>query len=113
MNIAIDIDGTITALPEVFRALSAGLRANGHKVYVVTFRLEAYREHTEKELAEMGVQYDELVMSTGMPDPAWKVAVAVARNVGAFFEDAKEVLMLLPPGIQPVWVVPLGLRTNS
>lgn len=114
MNVAIDIDGTITALPLVFSVLSKGLRLEGHKVIIVTFRLEPFRKGTEEELASLGIEYDELFMAQfDRPvDPSWKVEIAIENNVGAFFEDAKEVLMLLPKSIQPVWIVPNVVRNG-
>lgn len=112
MNVAIDIDGTITAMPAVFAAMAKGLRASGHKVIIVTFRLEQYREETKKDLEQLGIEYDSLHMSSeDRPvDPLWKVEVALANDIQAFFEDAKDVLMALPKSIQPVWIVPPELR---
>jgi hypothetical protein len=38
MYVALDIDGTITAMPVFFALLSRSVRAAGGKVYVVTSR---------------------------------------------------------------------------
>lgn len=112
MNIALDIDGTITKLPEFFTILSRGVRASGGKVYVVTSRATSagVRAETEKEVKSYGIAYDELFI---IPDAGreqipcphddldwyqkylWqKVAVCLENNVTIVFEDDDKVIDL-------------------
>lgn len=63
MNFGVDIDGTITAMPEVFQAICSSLMARGHHVYIVTAAMhghhnEAKNTHVgrQQQLAELGMQ---------------------------------------------------------
>lgn len=62
MNIGIDIDDTITALPEFFKELTVSFRAKGHKIHIVTSRTdnEEVRKVTKAELQELGIKSDYL-----------------------------------------------------
>ena len=120
VNIALDIDGTITAMPEFFATLSRAVRMAGGKVYVVTSRSNApdVRDVTRRELKGYGVEYDELVIihdgKDRIPCPhgeldwysayLWqKVAVCIDRGVDVVFEDDQKVVDLFgrfAPGIR-------------
>ncbi|MCX5784554.1 MAG: hypothetical protein NTX59_02595 [Elusimicrobia bacterium] len=65
MNIQIDIDGTIDKAPEFFKWLTRSLRADGHKVFIVSSRTSSPRNdrETAKELEGYGVVYDKLILS--------------------------------------------------
>src|SRR5262249_11737577 len=58
MNVALDVDGTISEHPELFALLSASLRAAGHAVIVLTYRDPERVEHTRTELAGWGITYE-------------------------------------------------------
>lgn len=62
MNIALDIDGTITKTPEFFSLLARSVRNSGGKIIVVTSRMNTpeARDATDGELKEYGVEHDEL-----------------------------------------------------
>ena len=62
MNIGIDIDDTITALPEFFKELTGSFRAKGHKIHLITSRTDnaEVRKMTQAELQELGIKYDHL-----------------------------------------------------
>ena len=64
MNIALDIDGTITRNPGFFSVLSQAVRQAGGKVYIVTSRSNAdgVEVQTRKELAAYGIEFDDLVI---------------------------------------------------
>ena len=64
MNIALDIDGTITKNPRFFSILSQAVRQDGGKVYIVTSRgnTNDSRVQTEKELTSYGIEFDDLVI---------------------------------------------------
>jgi acid phosphatase class B len=59
MQIGIDIDDTITAIPEFFRELTASFVKKGHEVHIITSRTETEeaRKETEKELKGLGIVY--------------------------------------------------------
>lgn len=60
MNLALDIDGTITAHPDYFSELTRQVQAAGGNVHIVSSRSptpEAYRV-TESELAGYGIIFD-------------------------------------------------------
>jgi hypothetical protein len=63
--IGIDIDGTITAWPEHFAALSKTTRSGGGRVHVVSSRSPASREETTLELDEYAIDFDSLYL---LPD---------------------------------------------
>jgi len=112
MNIALDIDGTITKQPKFFAILSRAVRQSGGKVYVVTSRADSagVRAETQKELKSYGIAYDELFI---IPDAGreqipcphgdldwyqkylWqKVAVCLEHGVAIVFEDDDKVIEL-------------------
>lgn len=110
LNLAIDIDDTITAIPEFFRILT-----NNHgfkKVIIVSSRTnnDEARKATEEELSEYGVIYDKLILIDSMEKAAeicphkelswydkylWqKVNVCLQENVDVVFEDDPKVVDL-------------------
>lgn len=112
MNVALDIDGTITRNPDFFAIMSRAIRAAGGKVYVVTSRAQSdeVRAMTRRELLAYGVELDDLVI---IPDAAesripcphqeldwfqqylWqKVSVCLDRDVDVVFDDDPRVLDL-------------------
>ena len=63
LKIAIDVDGVITEAPRLFAALTSALREAGHTVYVLSDYDEVFRDLREEELAEHGIEYDELILT--------------------------------------------------
>lgn len=95
MNVAFDIDDTITRTPEFFAFLSHALQSAGHRVIIITFRDN--REATADDLRAWGVAYDELITSTldlclehGVDE--WKAEVCRKHCVNILFEDDPDVL---------------------
>lgn len=62
MNIALDIDGTITSNPGFFSMLSHSVRRGGGKVYILTSRSDndSTEKVTKEELTSYGAEFDEL-----------------------------------------------------
>jgi hypothetical protein len=62
MNVGIDIDDTITAIPELFKELTNSFKAKGHKIHIITSRTDEKEARivTEKELSELGIVYNYL-----------------------------------------------------
>jgi len=96
MKVGLDIDGTITAMPWLFRVLSRGLRAEGHEVYVITFRSPSFKEETEEMLQAMGVVYDKIFYGQQIVDPEWKGKIAQEVGLDVMFEDDVSVLAQMP-----------------
>jgi len=123
MRIALDIDGTITAIPKLFAALT---RAPGVKrVVIVTSRTNepAARSATKAELSKLGVRFDDLVMIDDARIAAercphdeldwyakylWqKVEVCLAEKIDVIYEDDVKVIELFrkfAPGIRVMQV---------
>lgn len=105
MNFRIDIDDTITRCPAFFAFTSKALRSAGHKVYILSYRED--RGFAEEDLAEYGIEYDELVLPAdedirGVPWQEWKGAAARWKaetcrqhGIDIFFEDMPEVVNAL------------------
>ena len=108
MRIAFDIDDTITRHPEFFRFLSGALKAAGHQIFVITYREGL--EDTEAELADYGIEYDELILATeeqlrDVDFFEWKAQVCRAKEIDVFFEDMPEVLNRLDRSTMACMVV--------
>jgi hypothetical protein len=63
MKFLFDVDGLITEAPKFFSAITGALKGAGHTVIVITDFDEHYRDYREKELKNMGIVYDELVIT--------------------------------------------------
>jgi len=50
MNVALDIDGTISENPRFFALLASALRAGGHRVVILTYRDPEREDATRAEL---------------------------------------------------------------
>ena len=120
VNIALDIDGTISAMPAFFALLSRATRAAGGKAIVVTSRSDTpeVARRTRRELEGYGVEFDELVVipdgKDRIPCPhagldwyrqyLWqKVHACLDRGVDVVFEDDEKVVDLFrrfAPGIR-------------
>lgn len=125
MNIAIDIDDTITALPALFAALTRAPEVN--RVIIVSSRSNRaeVREHTERELAELYISYDRLYLLGSYEEAQancphdeldwhqkylWqKVDICLKEGIDIVFEDDEKVLALFQrfaPAIQLFQVHP-------
>jgi len=99
MNVALDIDETITKHPEFFAFLSKALMDAGHKVFVVTFRWN--REECVRELGFMGICYDELHLAETEEEMretgfyGWKVQKCKELKIDILFEDMVPVADML------------------
>lgn len=65
MTVQLDIDGTLDFASQFLGWLSRALRAGGHRVLVVSSRIEsaACRTATRRELKGWGVECDELLLT--------------------------------------------------
>jgi hypothetical protein len=63
MKFAFDFDGVISEMPELFSTLTNALKSANHEIFIVTDFDEAYRAYREKELSEMSIAYDHLIIT--------------------------------------------------
>ncbi|OGS20061.1 MAG: hypothetical protein A3J83_03570 [Elusimicrobia bacterium RIFOXYA2_FULL_40_6] len=112
MNIAIDIDDTVTAMPEFFKALTETFAKKGHQVHIVTSRAEVgeNRKKTIEELSGLGVVFHKLyflptqsIAEETCPHQEldWynkylhqKVAYCLQNDISVYFDDDPKVIEL-------------------
>ena len=92
LAIGIDIDGTITEMPEFFQILT---KVWPGKIYIISVRFN--RRGTENQLGRLGIKYDELVL---VHTHAQKVIEAQKRDIKIFFDDNDEVILSMPSTIK-------------
>lgn len=102
MIIALDIEDTITRRPEFFATITKALRNDGHRIIIITFRLD--RAATTDDLERWAIHYDELVTCSLDEHlehdlEAWKGRVCRERGVDIFFEDNPAVLRHVDPSV--------------
>ena len=106
MIVGLDIDGTISKHPELFRILSKALRNEGHSVHIVTCRMEP--EHTEKDLESWGIEYDRLHLipvQTDLSVADWKRKVCEDEGLDFLFDDSPDVLISTPGRTHSIFVM--------
>lgn len=105
MRIGIDLDETISALPEWFSTLTKAFLAAGSEIHVITFREPGTEDGVAAELAELGVVYTRLHVPTeSVNAPKWKSELATSLELDLMIEDSPEVLAKLPPQIARLWL---------
>lgn len=105
MKVGIDLDGTITSLPELFALLTRALVAAGHEVHVITYREIGSETRVAAELEESGIHYTGLHLPQDFSSPPrWKARVATQLGLDLMIEDSPEVLAAMPSGVQRLWI---------
>jgi len=105
VNIGIDIDGTISAAPEFFAVLTRTFRREGHKVYIITYREPMAVEATRRELADWGIEYDDMHLCGNAEDMGpWKAKIAKLLDLDIMFDDMPQSLCRLAPEIKRFWL---------
>lgn len=84
MRFAFDVDGVITEMPDLFRVLTSALKSAGHEVLIVTDFDETFRKFRENELKDLGIVYDELIITPH------KERLFKERSVDFAFDDDAE-----------------------
>ncbi len=106
MIIGLDLDHTISDVPELFAVLSVALIVQGHEVHVITFREPTEDDATRQELSSLGIACTSVHLP-GPDDhdpPTWKARVAEELGLDAMFEDSPEVLAAMPTGVRRFWL---------
>jgi hypothetical protein len=89
MKIALDLDGTITASPAFFRALTAAL-APAHEIHVVTDRPPGTEAEVAAVLQQLGITYHVIKIT------ADKHHYVLRAGIEAVFDDADRYVQRLP-----------------
>jgi hypothetical protein len=103
MKIALDLDDTITACPEFFVEMAAGLRSRGHEIYILTFRRE--RQEIYSTLKELGLESDGVVnlpsdFNVAEKDPSvWKAERCAEYGIDVLIDDMTDVLNAVPSSV--------------
>lgn len=105
MKIGLDLDFTITELPEFFSILSTALMKAGHEVFIITYRDEELKPVTISQLTKMHIRYTKLFMPEGDVDMAkWKGKLAEDLDLDIMIDDSPEVLDAMPPKTRRMWL---------
>lgn len=114
LNFAFDLERTLDAEPEAFRALTSALLAADHGVYVVTGLFPgALREHREAQLAASGfiegTHFTSLICCPGSsPAEIGAAKGRICRDLGAalMFEDRPDFIEQISPTTRCLLMVP-------
>lgn len=92
MKVAIDIDGTLKAHPELFSELARALRARGHTVGILTAHHESRERYDRAWLKRIGFPRPAFFLcktTEELPIPAWrwKPAVMERERIDYLFDD--------------------------
>lgn len=103
MKIGLDLDDTITELPEFFSIFTKALIKCGHEIYIITYRDD--REYTVDELRKYDVAYTDLILSIGdETPPQFKARIARKLKIDVMIDDSPENLAAMPDGVKRMWV---------
>jgi hypothetical protein len=103
MKIGIDLDDTITAMPEFFAIITKAL-IQKHQIYIITYR--DGREATIIDLNDYNISYTELIMPNDNDETpqAFKSRVATELGIDLMIDDSPENLSEMPPGVKRMWM---------
>jgi len=105
MRVGIDLDETISALPEFFSILTRALLASGSEVHVITFREPGTEDAVAEELVGHGIEFTHLHVPTKLVSPpVWKSQLATELALDLMIEDSPEVLAKMPRGTARLWL---------
>jgi|AntRauTorcE11897_2_1112592.scaffolds.fasta_scaffold18828_4 uncharacterized HAD superfamily protein len=88
--LGLDIDGTITESCFFFATLSKWWP---NKVIIVTYRKD--RAKAEKDLAELDISYDELILTDSMD----KSQIIIDNHIGVYVDDQDECILNIPENV--------------
>ncbi len=105
MIVGIDLDYTISDMPEFFSVLAAALVDSGHEVHVITFREIGTEDSVRAELREYGLRYTQVHLPRSpCLAPKWKAQLAVELGLDLMIEDSPEVLSEMPDSVKRLWL---------
>lgn len=105
MNIGIDLDYTISEMPEFFSILTVALRKTDHKVYIVSFRDKAILESSIEEVRGYGISFDGIYHPEDSETlTQFKTRMAGELNLDVFIDDMPEAFVEMPPNVKRLWL---------
>ena len=105
MNIGIDVDETITAMPAFFGILAKAFRVTGNKVYIISYRPTKDYDETMQLLADLGIEHDGLFLSDEPENiGVYKARMARELDLDVFIDDMPEALIDMPPKVNRIWL---------
>jgi hypothetical protein len=106
MNVGMDIGGTISEMPELMAILAEGLRARGHKVYILSLENTLATVETEQYLKDHGIAHDGLFLLPGGTIDAWewKPRMAAVLHLDVMIDDSPELLARMPDGVKRIGI---------
>jgi hypothetical protein len=105
MIIGLDLDNTISDLPEFFSVVAAALVDAGHEVHIITYREPGTDAGVRSELEQLGMRYTRLHLPRrSCSAPEWKAELAADLGLDLMIEDSPEVLARMPDAVQRLWV---------
>lgn len=104
MKIGLDLDFTITEIPEFFQILSQALILTGHEIHIITYRDN--EEKVKQELFSFGITYTKIHLPTkAEPVATWKAKVVTELGLDIMIDDAPEVIAALPKSTKKLWLI--------
>src|SRR5688500_3242038 len=105
MKIGMDLDDTISQLPEFFQVVTAALVSAGHEIHILAYRDENRRAETEQDLRTQKISFTELHLPNEEDDMApWKALVATRLELDLVIDDSPEVLAHMPKTVKRLWL---------
>jgi hypothetical protein len=105
MKIGLDLDDTISRLPDLFSILCTAMVSAGHEVHILAYRDANRRAETEQELRNQKVNFTEIHLPSEDDDLVpWKTTVATRLELDLMIDDSPEVLSHLPKTIKRMWL---------
>lgn len=105
MRIGIDLDFTITEMPELFSIFSKALLVAGHEVHIITYRCDDGTTHDE--LKKLGIAHTKVHIPPNhskLNAPEWKSKLATEYRLDVMFDDSPENLAAMPPQVKRFWL---------
>jgi hypothetical protein len=90
LKIGVDLDGTISEYPQFFKLFTKAMAEAGCKIYVITDRLPGTQRLVAAELAEYGITYDVLKVTSN------KAGYILKEGIDVLFDDMDRYFWELP-----------------
>lgn len=90
MRIGVDLDATISAYPSFFKVFTRAMAAAGCRIYIITDRPGGSEELVSAELADYGITYDVLKITSE------KARFIMAEGIEVMFDDMDRYFADLP-----------------
>jgi len=93
IKIAVDLDGTISEYPAIFRLFTKAMSQAGCKIYVVTDRPPGTKDEVAEQLKEYGITYDVIKITSQ------KSRYILKEGINVLFDDTDQYFLDLPADV--------------